>query len=165
MANDITFFQPNSLSDVSPNGLMIPVDLYESVDFRTFFNQKQIYADSVLTKVTEVVSAGALGNHIKDGMKKESRWVVKMSDELKSAIDSGAVKLDYSKTGEVFAQLRDASGHFGEKLPITEEIIRAGIDPMAVSQALQMKAIQDQLNNMMDVLEEIGSDVQEWQFK
>ena len=108
-----------------------------------------------------MVGDAAFAKGTRDGMKKESRYVVQMGDDLIKAIDEGRVKLDYKKTGEIFAQLRDASGHFGEKLPIKKELIAAGVDPFSVGTALQMKAIEQKLDAMIDTLEDIGQDVSE----
>lgn len=150
----------NSCVPKSSNGMMIPYDLYEPIGFRTMFTQKQSDADRLLSAVADVINKASTGKAVHDGYTKDVRYVVDMSSELKKQIDIGAVKLDYSKTtGEIFAQLRDSSGHFGAKLPIKKELVAVGLDPMAVSNALQMKAIEHKLDEMIDTLEEIGQDV------
>ncbi len=140
---------------------MSPVGLYETVDFRSVFTQQQSHADSVLSRVSDVLGKGVLGEKLIKSQKKETRYVVNMSEELSQAIDKGLVKLDTSKTGEIFAQLRDASGHFSDKLSITKEVAKVGLNPAEISQALQMKAIEEKLGEMMDMLDEIGRDVAE----
>ena len=160
-ANEIILHDPESLEAKLPDAMMVPEDLYEVLDFRNIFQQKQTEADKILGAVSSIAGDAATANHVVAGLKPQgTRWVVQMSDEVKTAIDNGTLKLDTNKAGEVFAQLREA-GKYGDKFPITQEIIRAGIDPMAVSQALEMKAIQKQLGDMMDVLDEIGNDVAE----
>ena len=134
-------------------------DLSEDIGLRKAFCLKQTAADKLLSDVADVAQKAAAGDLVRKGTKKEVRYVVDIGEELKNAIDSGAVKLDCNKAGEVFAQIRDSSGHFGVKLPIKKELIAAGIDPTAVAQALQMKAIENKLNLMLDALDEIGQDV------
>ena len=151
----------NEIMGIPDNSLMIPDDLYEVVSIRDIFNHQQSAADIVLSKVTDVITDAAAGETIKKGMKKDVRYVVNMSDEMKQAIDSGAIKLDQNKAGELFAQIREGSGTYGKKIPITKELIAAGINPMDISQALQMKALQRKMDEMMDVLDEIGQDVAE----
>ena len=158
MAEEMSAFTASELF----NGAADPIalnDLREDIGFREVFALKQSAADSLLSNVADVVHKAATGTEIKNSVKKETRYVVDMSDELKSAIDSGTVKLDYNKAGEMFAQIRDSSGHYGLKLPIKKELIAAGIDPMSVAQALQMKAIENKLCLMLDALDEIGHDV------
>ncbi len=138
-----------------------PADLYETVDFRSVFVQQQSRANSVLEQVSDVLSSGVLGKKLIDSQRKETRYIVNMSEELSQAIDKGLVKLDTSKTGEIFAQLRDASGHFSDKLSITKEVAKVGLNPAEISHALQMKAIEEKLGEMMDMLDEIGRDVAE----
>lgn len=135
-------------------------DFYEVVDFRDIFNHKQSAADRLLDVVADVATGSATGETIKKGLKKEVKYVVQMSDDLKKAVDLGTVKLDYSKTGEIYAQIKNGS-RYGAKLPITKEIVAAGINPMEISQALQMKALEHKLDDMLDVLDEIGQDVAE----
>ena len=151
----------NEIMGIPENSLLIPDDLYEIVNIRDIFNHQQSAADVVLRKVTDVVTDSSIGETIKKGMKKDFRYVVNMTDEMKQAIDSGAIKLDQNKAGEIFAQIRDATGQFGDKIPISKEMIAAGINPMEISHALQMKALQRKLDEMMNVLDEIGQDVAE----
>lgn len=142
-------------SQITPNGL------YETVDFRSVFTKQQSRADSILSRVSDALGAGVLSEKLIKSQKKETRYIVNMSKELSQAIDKGLVKLDTSKNGEIFAQLRDASGHFSDKLSITKEVVKVGLNPVEVSQALQMKAIEEKLGEMMDMLDEIGRDVAE----
>lgn len=142
-----------------PSALEVPDDLYGSIGFRGLVAQQQNRADRLLDRVAEVVADASLGKGMKNGLKKETRYVVDMSDSLIKAIDEGKIKLDYSKSGEIFAQIREASGHYGDKLPIKKELIAAGVDPFSVANALQMKAIEHKLNDMITTLEDIGQDV------
>ena len=161
MADEIMNYSPESIQSIMPEGLMVPDDIYETIDFRNIFQQKQSDADKLLGTISNIANDAAVANHVAEGLKPNgTRWVVQMSEEVKAAIDNGTLKLDTNKNGKIYAQLIN-DGKYGTKFPITEEIIRAGIDPMAVSQALQMKAMQKQLDDMMNVLEEIAGDVEE----
>lgn len=160
LSNEIKHREQGAVEEYQPK-MMMPEDLFEPVGFRDLVLHRQYYANQVLAKVADVVGDAAFAKGTRDGMKKESRYVVQMGDDLIKAIDEGRVKLDYKKTGEIFAQLRDASGHFGEKLPIKKELIAAGVDPFSVGTALQMKAIEQKLDAMIDTLEDIGQDVSE----
>lgn len=156
--NDIVPFQ-NVIMNTNQD--VVPANLYETVDFRALFGQQQSAANCLLDRLNKVVETGVLGKKIMDSQRKETRYVVNMSDGLKKAIDDGLIKLDTSKTGEIFAQIRDASGHFGDKLSITKEVVAGGINPSDISHALQMKAIEEKLSEMIDMLDEIGRDVAE----
>lgn len=158
MAEEISAYTASELFSRGTDAMALS-DLREDSAFRTVFSLKQSAADALLSDVAGVVHKAATGKELKASMKKETRYVVDMSEDLKNAIDSGAVKLDYNKAGEMFAQIRDSGGHYGIKLPIKKELLAAGIDPAAVAQALQLKAIENKLNLMLDALDEIGQDV------
>lgn len=160
MSNEMEMKYQDSLEELPPT-MMIPTDLFEPVGFRDLVLHQQSYANRVLARVADVVGEAAFGKGVSDGLKKDVRYVVDMSEDMIKAIDAGTVKLDCKKTGEIFAQIRDGSGHYGSKLPIKKELIAAGIDPFSVGNALQMKAIEHKLNDMIDTLEDIGQDVSE----
>ncbi len=159
MAKNNLISPPNSIEIF--NQSLVPSNLYETVDFRGVFSQQQSRANSILDRLNKVLSTGVLGKKIIQSQSTETRYVVNMSEDLIHAIDEGLIKLDTSKTGELFAQIRDASGHFSDKLSITKEVVKVGLNPAEISQALQMKAIEEKLGEMMDMLDEIGRDVAE----
>ena len=88
---------------------------------------------------------------------KETRFVVDLDDELKKAIDEGSVKLVTNPGGEIFAQLRDEQGRFGKKLPIKEELIEQDISLKEVELALQMNAIGEKLEVIIDAINSINN--------
>ena len=61
-----------------------------------------------------------------DGEEKYN-YVVDMADDIKDAIESGEIKLATNADGEVFAQIRNANGRYGNKLPIKKELVEEGI--------------------------------------
>ena len=132
----------------------------EVIDLKDINIQKSKQADDILSKVLKIAGDAAGAKAIKDSTKKDVKYVVNMTDEMKKAIADGTLKLDANKKGELFAQLRK-NGKYGEKLSISKEIATAGLDYLDVCQALQTKALEQELDKISDVLEEIGADVLE----
>ena len=87
------------------------------------------------------------------------KYVVNISDETKDLIDKGVVKLDTNKQGEVFAQVKNSNGKYGEKLSIRKELEEKGLSAKEVEIAMQMKAIQDVLVKIVEILDDIGEHV------
>lgn len=78
------------------------------------------------------------------------RLVVDVSDDVLEAIDRGNIKLTTDKMGNTYAQIKQASGQFGKKLPIKKEEFSQGIDPLQAANAMQMKAMQEQLGSIAE---------------
>lgn len=89
----------------------------------------------------------------------EAKYVVNIDDDTKDKIEKGILKLDTSKNGEVYAQLRQSSGQYGKKLSITKELEDKGYSVKEVEMAMQMKAIQDILIQIAEMLGDIGEHV------
>jgi hypothetical protein len=96
---------------------------------------------------------------VKQAMAKGCRYVVDASESTLNAIESGALKLT-QENGRTYAQLR-VNGKYGSKLPIKKETFRKGIDPTQVANALQMQALQDQIQAVTDQLVLIDGSVRE----
>lgn len=92
-------------------------------------------------------------------LKKGYRYVVDATESTLEAIESGKIKLTTEKSGEMFAQIRENNGHYGSKLPIKKELFRKGIDPVQMANALQMKALQEQLQVIADQINMIDHSV------
>ena len=90
-----------------------------------------------------------------------SKYVVEMSDTVKQAIDSGAIKLTTNKRGETFAQLVDENGKFGSKLPIHKEDFSQRFNPTVVANSMQMKAMQEQLEEIEAQIQLIDRNVKD----
>lgn len=93
--------------------------------------------------------------------KKGYRYVVDATESTINAIDSGKIRLSTDKAGKMFAQTRDANGHYGSKLPIKKESFRKGIDPVQMANALQMMALQEQIQAIADQIKVIDKRVRE----
>ena len=124
-------------------------------------------ADGVLAVNTDVINraaeviADAYAAKEMNPAKDKVQYVVDMSPDLLEKIEKGVVKLDYSKDGRVFAQLRDANNHFGKKLSIKRELINNGVDPQELRMAVQMAAVQQKLQAIVETLDDISEGVSE----
>ena len=119
--------------------------------------KKSSYAEMVRRAVDVALDADASKQALaKEG---EMRYVVDITPEVQEQLKKGLVKFDYSKDGHIFAQLRDSKNHFGKKLPIKEELIEQGIDPLELKMAMQMMAVEQKLGEIADTLEDISAGV------
>lgn len=87
------------------------------------------------------------------------RLVVDVSDDFIQDYKDGIIKLSQEK-GKTVAQLRK-NGSYGEKLPIKEESYIDGPDALQVSNALQLKAIQESLSVISEQIKAIDQNVKE----
>jgi hypothetical protein len=94
-------------------------------------------------------------------LKKGYRFVVDATDSTLEAIDTGRIKLTTEKSGKMFAQIREANGRYGSKLPIKRELFRKGIDPVQMANALQMIALQEQIQGIANQINVIDHRVRE----
>lgn len=94
-------------------------------------------------------------------LKKGYRYVIDTTESTFEAIGSGKIKLATEKSEKMFAQIREDNGYYGSKLPIKKELFRKGIDPVQMTNALQMKALQEQLQVIADQISMIDHSVRE----
>ena len=125
------------------------------------FNREIAVANEFIGDVVDTLekNSGELAEISKMG-KKGYRLVVDASDELLNKISDGSIKLTTDKLGNTYAQIND-SGKFGKKLPIKKEDIAGEIDPVDAANSLQLKAVQDQLENLADQISVIDGRVKE----
>lgn len=116
--------------------------------FKNLIQSRQGKADEIIKKIADVAVAASVADELDLGAEKTTRYIVNMSEETKDAIAKGLIKLDKGKDGQLYAQLRDADNHYGKKLSISEELANQGVDPLEAMNALQLKAVQDQLAEM-----------------
>ena len=117
----------------------------------------QEHATNILKTFADALQAGGFAE---EQFCKDIEYIVKMPDETKAAIENGEIVLDQNKLGETYAQFRNGS-KYGKKLPIEKVIKDAGLNPVEVGQALQLKAMQRQLQQMSAVLNDISHDISE----
>lgn len=96
---------------------------------------------------------------VQQSLQKGCRYVVDATDSTIAAIERGALKLT-QENGKTYAQLK-MNGKYGSKLPIKKEVFRKGIDPTQMANALQMQALQDQLQEVSNQLLVITDRVRE----
>ena len=107
-----------------------------------------------------VVKEAPMLVQIRNATKKGVRYVVDATEETLDALDKGKIKLSFEK-GKMVAQLREANGHYGEKLGIKKEVFRKGMDPAQVANSLQMKTLEAQIEEMAYQISAIDKNVHE----
>lgn len=128
--------------------------------FKNLIQANEQQSEAIIEKITGIAVAAGIAEDLGVGAEKTTRYVVNMTDEMKEAIDKGIIKLDCGKDGKLYAQIRDADNRYGKKLSISEELSDQGVDTLEAMNALQLKAIQDQLAEMAEILDAISQDVE-----
>jgi hypothetical protein len=108
-----------------------------------------------------VVKASPIAAQLRESTKKGFKYVVDATDSTLNAIDSGKIKLTADNSGKVFAQIQNSNGHYGSKLPIKKEEFAKGFDPVQMANALQLKALQEQIEQIADQIIIIDHSVRE----
>lgn len=131
------------------------------IDIKDEFDKKCIESDNVIANAAFAVGSFLMDKRVLDGfIPEDPKYVVKMTDEVKRLIGSGEFRIDSNKEGKCFAQLRNNNtGAFGQKLEIGPELLAAGVDPISLAMAVQMKGIERQLAKICDTLDDINSKV------
>ena len=145
------------LAEISPYDSEYPIMLL-SKGLKNRLAEAQVMADEVYKTVVREAPELA---QVHKSLKKGYRYVVDATDSTLEAIDSGGIKLVTDKSGNMFSQIRKANGHFGLKIPIKKENFREGINPVQIANALQMKALQSQIQQISDQISVIGESVKE----
>ena len=144
----------NEIINTSPeiaDTLSLFDEQFSIVDLQNAIARNEDESNTVLSSVRRAVKKAAKNVPDED----KAIYVVDMNEGIRAAIDSGDIKLDTNAAGEIFAQLRDEKGRYGEKLPIKEELIEQGVSVEAVELALQMDVIRDQLKEIITALSSI----------
>ena len=117
----------------------------------------------VVGKLYEIITEAApeLVQAYQTTQKKDMQLVVDASKQLLRDIESGKVKLSYSKDGKLFAQLLDDNNRFGSKIPIKKEYNGTSFDPVQIANMMQLQAVQNQLEAMTSQLYEVDRNVKE----
>lgn len=150
----------NYVESSNSTELIIPDDIFERVSYRDVIEHQQAKANNVLGRLLSAIELAAAGDAVEEGTKKDFRYVVDISEDMKQDIYAGRIKLDYSKDkSKMYAQIRQSNGHYGEKLPVKLEEFEGTIDYVQLAMMLQMKAMEQKLNTIMDALDDIGEDV------
>lgn len=146
-----------STGEISPYDAAYPVMLLSNG-----LKQKLAQAANVIEYVySEVSKASPIAAQVHEATKKGYRYVVDATESTLEAIESGRIKLTTEKTGKMYAQIREANGRYGSKLPIRKDVFAKGIDPAKMADALQMKALQEQVQQIADQIAIIDYSVRE----
>ena len=141
--------------ELSPYDVSYPVS-FLSNGIKREFQMAQVAAENIYRAVIKEMP---VLTQVKQAMDKGCRYVVDASESTIKAIESGALKLSH-ENGKTYAQLMQ-NGKYSTKLPIKKEVFRKGIDPTQMANALQMQAIQEQLQDVAEQLVLIDSSVRE----
>lgn len=142
-------------TEVSPYDASYPIALLSN-GIKAELNKAQTVAENIYRAVIrEMPVVAQVGDAVKTGC----RYVVDASESTLKAIESGALKLT-QENGRTYAQLK-VNGKYGSKLPIKKEVFRNGIDASSMANALQMQAVQDQLQTVAEQLVLIDGSVRE----
>ena len=141
--------------EVSPYDVSYPVVLLSN-GIKKEFGQAQMVAQNIYHAVINEIPALT---QVRQAMDRGCRYVVDASEKTLKAIERGTLKLT-QENGKTYAQLCE-NGKYGSKLPIKKEVFRKGIDPTQMANALQMQALQEQIQNVTDQLVLIDGSVRE----
>jgi len=143
--------------ELSPYSATYPVELLSN-GLKLKLAQAENIAESVYRAVAK---ASPMVAQVREATKKGYKYVVDATESTLEAIESGKIKLTTENSGEMYAQIREANGHYGSKLPIKKEVFAKGIDPIQMANALQMKALQEQVQQIADQIAVIDHSVRE----
>ncbi len=116
--------------------------------FKESISVAETEADDILAKARKAV-AKAISKEESD-----FQLVVELDDDTKEKLRTGEIELVMEK-GEAFAQLRGEKGKYGKKLPVTEELSEEGLSSDALQTAIQMEAIRQQLELIVEKMKDI----------
>ena len=143
--------------ELSPYTTAYPVKLLSN-GLKLKLSQAEIIVDNVYRAVAK---ASPIFAQVHEATKKGYKYVVNASEKTLEAIESGKIKLSTDKYGKMYAQVREASGRYGSKLDIRKEVFAKGIDPIQMANSLQMKALQEQVQQIADQIAIIDQSVRE----
>ena len=143
--------------EVSPYDVAYPIQLLSN-SLKSRLAHAQTAAKAVYAAVAK---EAPILVQVQQSLDKGYRYVVDATESTLEAIESGKIKLSTEKSGKMFAQIRQANGQYGSKLPIKKELFRKGIDPVQMATALQMQALQDQIQAIADQINIIDQSVRD----
>lgn len=154
---DYTDLAPVEVEHLSPYDPAYPARLL-SQGLQSQLAQAEQAAENIYKAV---VRAAPVAAQLRDATKKGFRLVVDAGEDTLKAIEKGKIKLTVEKGGKTFAQIREANGQYGPKLPIKKEVYAKGVDPVQMANAMQMQALQDQVQQITNQIIVIDQSVRE----
>ena len=142
---------------LSPYSASYPVELLSNG-----LKLKLVQAENIAGNVYRALEkTSPLVAQIREATKKGYRYVIDATESTLDAIESGKIKLTTEDSGKLYAQIREANGHYGSKLPIKKDVFAKGFDPIQMANALQMKALQEQIQQIANQIAVIEHSVRE----
>lgn len=156
----------NSLFDLTEKSTLVvnnlsPSDInYPVVNLENGMKAQSIVFEKISPLLSKIAGAGGTISSAINKSNTTKKWVVDMTKTVSDGVEAGAIKL-VEENGKIFAQLRDAKGKYGDKLPIHEETLKSsGVNSSQFVNSLQMMAMQKQLESLMVEVKEISSAVE-----
>lgn len=146
-----------SISEVSPYDSSFPIK-FLSGRLQARMKQAEQATNAIYTAIVQELP---ILFQVSESFEKGYRYVVDATESTLDAIESGKIKLTTNNSGLMFAQIREDNGHFGSKLPIKREQFSKGIDPVQIANAMQMKALQQQIEELSNQITEIDHNVKD----
>ncbi len=144
------------IEELSPRDAEYPVAFLKQEIDRMIVNASSA-ADNIYH---QVVKHSPMLAQAKQATQKGTRLVVDVSEKFVEDYKNGKVKLT-TTNGKTCAQIQNADGTFGSKLGIKAEDFATGIDPVQMANAMQMAALQEQLELITAQINLIDSNVQQ----
>lgn len=147
----------STMDEISPYDASYPIALLSN-GLKIRMEQADAAAKAIYSAVVREMPVLA---QTEQALRKGYRYVVDVTESTLKAIESGKIKLTTEKSGQMFAQLRQENGHYGSKLPIKREEFRQGFDTVQMANALQVKALQEQVQNIAEQISIIDHNVKD----
>ena len=139
----------NSIATKDPDEIGF---LKEAID------EKKDYTSKAISMVADAICSLDSAKKYIDS-RGEFQLVADISPEVRKALKEGTKKWD--ECGDrIFAQLRAADGKLSDKIPLKKIPAEVPIDPMTLALAMQMKAMEKKLDEIVDTLSVIGKNVE-----
>ena len=147
MAKEITVAENYMVNDC----LTLFDEQFSVDEFKSLVERTEDHSKHTLDSTREAVE--------KAFKKREADPKYVLDTDVTKSIERGDIQLVTSKTGEVYAQIRGEDGRFGKRLPIQRELEDEGISADELKLALQMEAIKEQLNALIEGMKDLESSV------
>ena len=157
MAESDKEISPSNGQEIDPYDSDYPINLLTESIGSTLAKADKATA-AIVTAVSKDASiAVQLGGSLTKGV----RYVVDTPDAMIDSLERGKIKFTQENNGKMYAQLRQNDGHYGEKVPIKREEFSQGIDPVQMANAMQLRSLQTQVQELQDSITLIDFNVRD----
>lgn len=147
----------NLKNELNPYDPEFPVQYFKNI-VEVQINKAE---ETIKDIYNEAIKDTSLVAQAKKATEKGFRLVVDTSDEMLKAIEEGKIKLSTSKDGKTYAQLLRPDGKYDKKLPIKKESFSNGVDSVELANALQLKVLQQQIEEISNQIVQLDLGIQE----